>query len=152
MTLRQAKRRNAYNERHLRRVLRTYIAYYQRSRTHLALGKDAPVERAVQPTGRIVVRAEVGGLHADIDTFDRSGMWINAVPEGFKVIDITKGGPAEASGLATDNVITAINGKSATDMSLPLLREMWRNWKPGTTVRLTVKGKGDVKITLRDQI
>ena len=51
------------NERHLRRVLRTYVAYYQLSRTHLALAKDAPVERAVQPTGRIVVRAEVGGLH-----------------------------------------------------------------------------------------
>ena len=52
-----------FNERHLRRVLRAYVAYYQRSRTHLALGKDAPVERAVQPTGRIVVRPEVGGLH-----------------------------------------------------------------------------------------
>ena len=52
-----------FNERHLRRVLRTYVAYYQRSRTHLALGKDAPAERAVQPTGRIVVRPEVGGLH-----------------------------------------------------------------------------------------
>ena len=52
-----------FNERHLRRVLRTYVAYYQRSRTHLALGKDAPVKRAVQPTGRIVVRPEVGGLH-----------------------------------------------------------------------------------------
>jgi transposase InsO family protein len=52
-----------FNERHLRRVLRTYVAYYERSRTHLALGKDAPVlERAVQPTGRIVVRPEVGGL------------------------------------------------------------------------------------------
>jgi len=51
------------NERHLRRVLRTYVAYYQRSRTHLALGKDAPAKGAVQPTGRIVVRPEVGGLH-----------------------------------------------------------------------------------------
>ena len=27
-------------------VLRTYVGYYQRSRTHLALGKDASVERA----------------------------------------------------------------------------------------------------------
>jgi len=52
-----------FNKRHLRRVLRTYVAYYHRSRTHLALGKDAPVERAVQPSGRIVVRSEVGGLH-----------------------------------------------------------------------------------------
>jgi transposase InsO family protein len=52
-----------FNERHLRRVLRTYVVYYQRSRTHLALGKDAPLRRAVRPTGRIVVRPEVGGLH-----------------------------------------------------------------------------------------
>jgi putative transposase len=52
-----------FNERHLRRVLRSYVAYDQRSRTHLSLGKDAPVERAVQPTGRIVVRPDVGGLH-----------------------------------------------------------------------------------------
>jgi len=52
-----------FNQRHLRRVLRTYVAYYQRSRTHLALGNDAPVERAVHPTGRIVARPEVGGLH-----------------------------------------------------------------------------------------
>lgn len=56
-----------FNERHLRRVLRTYVAYYLRSRTHLALGKDAPVERAVQPTGRIVGRPEVGGLHHRYD-------------------------------------------------------------------------------------
>jgi hypothetical protein len=47
-----------FNEPHLRRVLGTYVAYYQRSRTHLALGKDAPVEHAVQPTGGIVVRLE----------------------------------------------------------------------------------------------
>jgi transposase InsO family protein len=55
----------ALNQRHLRRVLRAYIAYYQRSRTHLALGKDAPEARAVEPTGagRIVVRPAVGGLH-----------------------------------------------------------------------------------------
>jgi putative transposase len=40
-----------FNERHLRRVLRAYVAYYQRSRTHLALGKDAPETRAVEPAG-----------------------------------------------------------------------------------------------------
>jgi hypothetical protein len=52
-----------FSERHLRRVLRSYTAYYQRSRAHLALGKDAPVERAVQQIGRIAVRPEVGGRH-----------------------------------------------------------------------------------------
>jgi hypothetical protein len=31
-----------FGERHLRRVLREYVAYYHDSRTHLGLGKDAP--------------------------------------------------------------------------------------------------------------
>ena len=54
-----------FSERHLRTVLRSYVAYYQRSRTHLTLGKDTPEARAVHPAGpgRIVARPEVGGLH-----------------------------------------------------------------------------------------
>jgi hypothetical protein len=54
-----------FNERHLRRVLRSYLAYYHGSRTHLALGKDTPEARGVDPVGagRIVARPEVGGLH-----------------------------------------------------------------------------------------
>jgi Integrase core domain len=63
-----------FNERHLRRVLRAYVACYQRSRTHLALGKDAPAERAVQQTGRIVVRPEVGGLH---HRYERQAAWLH---------------------------------------------------------------------------
>jgi transposase InsO family protein len=31
-----------WNERSLRRTLQSYFAYYQRSRTHLALGKERP--------------------------------------------------------------------------------------------------------------
>jgi transposase InsO family protein len=52
------------NERHLRRILTAYFAYYHRSRTHLSLGKDAPEPRAVPPSmGQIVELPEVGGLH-----------------------------------------------------------------------------------------
>jgi putative transposase len=36
------------NERHLRRVLHTYVDYYHHWRTHLSLEMDAPVPRAVQ--------------------------------------------------------------------------------------------------------
>ncbi|HVV63895.1 MAG TPA: aspartyl protease family protein [Rhizomicrobium sp.] len=92
------------------------------------------------------------GLHADIDSFDRSGMWINAAPEGFKVVDITKGGPAEAAGLKKDDIITAVDSKPATGIFLPDLRKRLRNDKPGTVVTLAVKGKGEVKVTLRDLI
>ena len=39
------------NERHLRRILVSYLDYYHRSRTHLSLGKDTPERRSVQPDG-----------------------------------------------------------------------------------------------------
>jgi putative transposase len=54
-----------WNERSLRRTLRSYFAYYHDSRTHLALAKDAPESRAVEKPerGRIVVIPQVGGLH-----------------------------------------------------------------------------------------
>ena len=53
------------NEHHLRRVLRGYLRYFHGSRTHLALGKDAPAPRKVESPdmGRIVAFPEVGGLH-----------------------------------------------------------------------------------------
>jgi putative transposase len=57
------------NEAGLRRALSGYIAYYMRSRTHLALAKDSPVPRPVQSpsAGHIVATPEVGGLHHRYD-------------------------------------------------------------------------------------
>ena len=57
------------NELGLRRVLAGYVAYYMRSRTHLALAKDSPVPRPAQSpsAGRIVATPEVGGLHHRYD-------------------------------------------------------------------------------------
>jgi putative transposase len=53
------------SERHLRRVLRTYLAYYNLTRPHQSLGTDSPRRREVQsvPSGPIVTIPEVGGLH-----------------------------------------------------------------------------------------
>ena len=52
-------------EGHLRRRLRSYLRYYHGSRTHLALDKDAPDPRPVEPPeqGRIVALPLLGGLH-----------------------------------------------------------------------------------------
>jgi hypothetical protein len=41
-------------EVHLRQILSSYAKYYNEVRTHLALGKDAPLGRAVQRSGVIV--------------------------------------------------------------------------------------------------
>jgi transposase InsO family protein len=52
-------------EGHLRKILKSYLEYYHRSRTHLGLGKDTPEPRAIQPPemGEIVELPQVGGLH-----------------------------------------------------------------------------------------
>jgi transposase InsO family protein len=52
------------NERHLRRVLRSYIDFYHRWRVHRSLGMDSPVRGPVQPPelGNVVEFRDVGGL------------------------------------------------------------------------------------------
>ena len=52
-----------FDEAHLRQILSSYAVYYNEVRTHLALGKDAPLGRAVQRTGVIVAIPILSGLH-----------------------------------------------------------------------------------------
>jgi hypothetical protein len=94
----------------------------------------------------------VAGAVTDLDTFDRSGAWINRDPEGFKVVDVTAKTPAAEAGLAKDDVITAVDGKPAAGIALPDLRKRLRNDAPGSVVTFAVKGKGNVKLTLRDLV
>src|SRR5438105_4058166 len=53
------------SERHLRRILVRYFAYYHRARTHLSLAKDAPHGRPIErpELGTVIPIREVGGLH-----------------------------------------------------------------------------------------
>ena len=50
-------------EAHLRRILKSYAAYYNCLRTHRSLHKDAPASRPVQRSGIITSNALLGGLH-----------------------------------------------------------------------------------------
>ena len=54
-----------FDERHLRRILREYVDYYHRDRTHLGLEKDCPEPRDIEPPENGPVRslAILGGLH-----------------------------------------------------------------------------------------
>jgi hypothetical protein len=54
-----------FNEHHLRRVLSSYVDYYQRTRTHLSLDKDCPDSRPIMPRGigKVLAIPQVGGLH-----------------------------------------------------------------------------------------
>jgi hypothetical protein len=44
-------------------VLSCYLDYYNLARTHLSLGKDAPIHHAVQSVGHILTQPVLGGLH-----------------------------------------------------------------------------------------
>jgi transposase InsO family protein len=50
-------------EAHLRRILKSYAAYYNCVRTHRSLHKDAPASRPVQRSGIITSSTLLGGLH-----------------------------------------------------------------------------------------
>ena len=54
-----------FNERHLRRLIQSYLTYYHNCRAHLSLGKDSPEPRSVESPdhGKIVEFPMVGGLH-----------------------------------------------------------------------------------------
>ena len=56
---------NTEIEASLKRIIRSYFQYYERSLTHLTLEKDAPASRAIQPPelGVVVELPQVGGLH-----------------------------------------------------------------------------------------
>ena len=52
-----------FGEAHLRRILGKYAAYYNGSRIHRSLNKDALFSRAIERLGVITSRPVLGGLH-----------------------------------------------------------------------------------------
>jgi transposase InsO family protein len=52
----------AFGEVHLRRILGKYVAYYNESRIHRSLNKDAPFSRAIEHLGVITSRPVLGRL------------------------------------------------------------------------------------------
>ena len=52
-----------FGEAHLRQILTLYASYYNKSRTHLSLRKDAPLGRTVQRYGKIAATLVLSGLH-----------------------------------------------------------------------------------------
>ena len=89
------------------------------------------------------------------DTYDRAGMWINRATDGFEVLDVVAGGPAQAAGLKVGDHISAIDGTPGEKLALPALRERFRTEPAGTRVKLTVLVKGeqrDLELVLRDLV
>jgi hypothetical protein len=97
----------------------------------------------------------IEGKIDDLDTFDRSGMWINQVAQGFEIVDVGNGTPAAVAGLRAGDIITAVDGKPVTAIKLYDLRKTLRNSASGTTLDVIFSRKGaahDTRLTLRDLI
>ena len=97
----------------------------------------------------------VSGVVADLDAFDRSGMWINGDDGGFKIAYISAGTPADQAGLKAGDIIVAVDGTPANELHLYEVREHLRDDAPGTVVRLSIRRGGETKqfaITLRNLI
>jgi hypothetical protein len=52
-----------FGQAHLRRILSKYAVYYNESRIHRSLDKDAPFHRATERLGVVTSRPVLGGLH-----------------------------------------------------------------------------------------
>jgi len=104
---------------------------------------------------QLIYLKPIEGNVADLDTFDRSGMWINQSIKGFQIVNISRGTPADAAGLHVDDVITSVNNVPVQSLKLYEVRQRLRNDPPGTTVTLAILRAGvsqTVKVTLRDLI
>lgn len=104
---------------------------------------------------QLIYLKPIEGKVADLDTFDRSGMWLNQSPQGFQIVDISYGTPAETAGLHVGDIITSVDAVPVQSLHLYELRERFRNEPSGTTVTLGIRRAGNlhsVKLTLRDLI
>jgi transposase InsO family protein len=52
-----------FGETHLHCIMSAYASYYNQARTHVALGKDAPIGRSIERFGHIIAEPVVAGLH-----------------------------------------------------------------------------------------
>ncbi len=85
------------------------------------------------------------------DIGDRSGMWLERTPEGYKVVDVVAGGPAAQAGLKSGDVIVEFNGYPAAQTPLPAARDALRA-TPGSRVKVKTAGGSEATIVLRDLV
>lgn len=63
-------------------------------------------------------------------------------PAGFKVVQVTAGGPAEAAGIRAGDVMVSVDGQSCTEIGQVETRNLVRG-KEGTTVQITMNRAGE---------
>ena len=91
----------------------------------------------------------------DAGRFDRSGLWINAKPQGYEVTDVAAGSAGAQAGFAVGDVIVAVDGRPVRPEGLSDTRILLRAKPVGTKVQMQVKrgtAMRNVDLVLQDQI
>ena len=113
------------------------------------MGYAIPVSRASsiistlmnESTLTKVAENERGTLGITAATVPASVTEAYGIPTGVYVSEVTEGSGAQAAGLRRGDVITALDGRSVTDVSQ--LQELLQYYKAGQTVNLTVQSITD---------
>lgn len=103
------------------------------------------------PRNRVIFEKSPDFTAAEV--YDRSGMWIGQDGDAFVVMDVMKGTPADAAGLAVGDRIVRVDRKATAQLLLPEVRNRFRREPSGTTIVLTTERGGkraDRKLVLRD--
>jgi putative serine protease PepD len=121
---------------------------------NIGLGFAIPVDLAKRIADEIIDTGRVTHTYFGLATvpIPPAASAETGLPEGLYVQSVTPGGPAEAAGLRPDDVITAIEGNSAT--SNIQLQELTLTRKPGSAVSIEYSRNGrstSVRVTLRAQ-
>jgi len=97
---------------------------------------------------------EPSSAYAQEDVWDRSGLWLNRVDEGYRIEDVVQDSPAATAGLKVGDLVLSVNGRKATDLPLANAREILKG-APGTRVRLQVRSgetAREVEVVLREMV
>ena len=91
----------------------------------------------------------------DVGQFDRAGMWINAQPDGYRVTEVSAGGPAAEAGIQAGDLITRLDGTVPEFDQLSQARALLRSRPAGSRLAVELQRAGAVKqvtLVLKDQI
>jgi predicted aspartyl protease len=85
------------------------------------------------------------------DVHDRAGVWVERGAKGYELVEVVPGGPAAEAGLKAGDVVTTVDGKPVSAVSLAQFRTQLKA-APGTKVRVTLASGKSAVVTLRDLI
>jgi putative serine protease PepD len=108
----------------------------------VGLGFAIPVDLAIPVANEIIATGTVTylTLGLNVQTIPAAAAQKAGVPEGLYVLSVTPGGPASNAGIVASDVITQIDGRSATDSEQITVAELTA--KPGQSIAITYERSG----------